>query len=292
MLSASEIQMLERFVLGGRLSSSPGSSPGLRRARLPGAGLEFHEYRPYQPGDDPRSIDWTVEARLRQLVVRVSRIDANARLHVLVDVSASMGIGTPQKLACATRLAAALSYVAIERRDTARVSTFNDAITRHVRPAGGRSQIRRVFSALGRADASGASAIDATLVAYSAAVRGPGLVVILSDFFEAGSRLEGARALLHRGLTPALVQIVAPEEIDPQLSGPTLLFDVEDDTASPLVVDEAAVAAFRARMKDHSESLRAFCLAQGLPWMRVVSSATFTELVSAAERAGLFTHSG
>lgn len=289
MLSADEVHLLDRLVLSGLPASAAGSSSGVRRARQRGAGLEFHEYRHYQPGDDPRSIDWTVEARLQQLVVRVARADGHARLHVLVDVSASMGLGTPQKVACATKLAAALSYVAVERRDVASVSTFCDAITQSVPPAAGRLQTLRVFQMLGAAAASGKSALDRALVTYGAAVRGPGLAVVLSDFLDPGSGLEGVQYLLHRGLTPALVQIVAPEEIEPDISGRTILFDVEDATAAPLVVDEAAVDAYRACMAEHTESLRAFCLTRGLPWMRVESTAGLTEMLSAAERAGVFT---
>jgi uncharacterized protein (DUF58 family) len=287
MLSTSEVHQLERLVLSG-LPTAAGGSSGLRRARQRGSGLEFHEYRPYHAGDDPRSIDWTVDARLQQLVVRVSRADANARLHVLVDVSASMGIGRPSKLAAATKLAAALCYVAVARHEKASVSMFDHAITRHVPATGGTPQLLQVFDMLGCAAASGRSALDRALRAYSGAVRGPGFVVILSDFFGSDSSLAGVQALMHRGMTPALVQIVALEELDPELLEATLLVDIEDAGLAPVLVDDTAVAAYRARMTEHSGSLRAFCRGRGLPWMRIASHATFTDLLFAAEQAGLF----
>src|SRR5690606_37552166 len=75
LLSADEALLLERLTLrGGGFAVSPSPS-GTRRARTRGAGIEFHEFRPYQAGDDPRGIDWTVEARLRQLVVRVPQAE-------------------------------------------------------------------------------------------------------------------------------------------------------------------------------------------------------------------------
>ena len=94
MLAPAEALMLDRLTFGGAASALPATT-GVRRARASGTGVEFHEYRRYQPGDDPRSIDWTVEARLRQLVVRVSRADGHLRLHVLIDTSASMSVGNP-----------------------------------------------------------------------------------------------------------------------------------------------------------------------------------------------------
>jgi uncharacterized protein (DUF58 family) len=286
MLTPTEIHLLERLVLNG-LPVSAGS-PGIRRARQRGAGLEFHEYRPYHAGDDPRAIDWTVEARLQQLVVRVSRADGTACVHVLVDVSASMGIGSPTKLDAATRLAAALCYVAAARRESASVSLFDEVITRHLPASSSRWQALQALHLLGGATAGRRSALDRALAAYSGAAIGPGLAVILSDFFGPGLSLEGVQALLQRGLTPALVQVVASEELTPVLSGATLLFDIEDADARPLVVDESALGAYRQRVAAHSDSLRAFCMDRGLPWLRVESQTAFGDMLSAAEHAGLF----
>src|SRR4029077_20098879 len=102
------------------------TASGLRDAASRGRGIEFQDHRHYQPGDDPRSIDWTIDARLRQLVVRVYRSEAHVRLHVLVDVSRSMSLGSPTKLDFARKLAAALAYVSIGRGDAVGLTTFAD----------------------------------------------------------------------------------------------------------------------------------------------------------------------
>ena len=98
MLTPGEAVLLERLTFGGAVTALP-TAAGVRRARGRGTGAEFHEYRRYQAGDDPRHVDWTVEARLRQLVVRVARADGHLRLHVLVDTSASMGVGRRRRIA-------------------------------------------------------------------------------------------------------------------------------------------------------------------------------------------------
>src|SRR5690606_14031476 len=59
-----ETRVLDRLVLEGGPRAAEPAPGGARRVRARGADLEFHEYRPYQSGDDPRSIDWNVEARL------------------------------------------------------------------------------------------------------------------------------------------------------------------------------------------------------------------------------------
>ena len=287
MLSSEETQTLDRLALLAPPTMALPAASGLRGARLRGAGLEFHEYRHYQPGDDPRSIDWTVEARLRQLVVRVARADGLLSLHTLVDVSRSMATGTPSKLTCATKIAAALCYVSIERRDHAAVSSFTNEVIDHVPPAAGRPQLFRIFKTLESQRASGRSGIDEALIAYGSAIRGPGIVVVLSDFFDARSDLRGLRFLLHRRLLPAVVQVVSDEELHPVFADGTEILDIEDESAVGLVADEAIRKAYEARMAEHSSSLQAFCLQHGLPWVQVTSTASFGQMLSSIESAGL-----
>ena len=289
MLAPHEARLLDRLTVGTGSAAAFASAAGLRRARSRGAGLEFHEYRHYQPGDDPRLIDWTVEARLDQLVVRVAHAQGDLRLHVLLDTSASMGIGTPQKLTCAAKIAAALCYVAVERRDAAGISTFTRTIDSFMPPASGRSQLFRALETLGALAPCGTSDLDAALLHYGAAVRGPGLVVVLSDFFVAGGGLQGLRYLVHRGLTPAVLQIVAPEEAMPLVDDDIELVDVEDIHRPPMIVDDGMVAAYQAALAKQTESLRSFCASLRLPWARLDSTAPFGSVLSVMETAGLFT---
>jgi uncharacterized protein (DUF58 family) len=286
MLTPSEARLLDVMVVGGVSSAIPSSS-SIRRARAQGASGEFHEYRHYQPGDDPRSIDWTVEARLRQLFVRVSRAEGHLALHVLVDSSGPMRLGTPPKIDCASKIAAALCYTAIQGRDSAAFASFDQNLHLPVRARTGRAQLSRIFEALDNLQPSGPSALDAALERYASIARGPGIAVILSDFFDPAYRGSGVQALMYRGLTPALLQIVSREEIDPAIADAVTLLDVEDDGGTPLVVDRDATSRYRERVRRHSEDLRQACLAHSLPWARITSDASFEEILVTLERAGV-----
>lgn len=285
MIAAAEARLLDRLAIGGAPAGT--AAAGSRRTRFHGSGLEFHEYRAYQPGDDPRTIDWVAEARLQQLVVRVSRAEGGARVHLLVDVSASMRLGEPSKLASARHLAAAVCYVAVARREAASVTTWSSTVRAHLGAGSGRHQLVRVMALLDGAVAEGPSSLDEAMHAFGAAVRGPGLAVVLSDFLDAGRNLSGLRYLLHRGLTPAVVQIVAPEDVDPVVAGETEIFDVERDGADRLVVDASVVAAYRQRLAEHCAGLRDFCAGHHLPWAQVSTALPFAEQVARLERAGL-----
>jgi uncharacterized protein (DUF58 family) len=292
MISADEARQLDGLALGASSVSPAATASGLRRTRIRGSGIEFQEFRRYQPGDDPRTIDWTVEARLQQLVVRVSRADGHLRLHLLVDISGSMIAGAPGKIATARKLAAALCYVAIERRDEVGVATFDDTIRAHVEPASGRPQLFRVFETLRAATAGGRSRIDRALIDYGTAARGRGLVVVLSDFFEASGALEGLRFLLYRGFVPAVVQILAPEEVRPEVEEEIELTDLENPSHPPLVVDAGALASYKENLGRECAALGDFCASHGLPWVQVESSDSFEGLLHACRRAGLVARYG
>ena len=287
MFSAEEARVLDRLMLGAGPSAPAAAIAALRRSRVRGAGLEFQEYRHYEPGDDPRSIDWTVEARLRQLVVRVSRADGHVRLHVLVDASASMSLGQPDKWSCARGLAAALCYVAQERRDTAGVAVFDRDIRHYAPPAAGRAQLFRAFGLLDSTRPEGASDVNRALLHYGAAARGPGLAVVISDFFGDELPFDGLQYLQHRGFAPAVVQVVSREELEPVLDGETELVDVERPQAPPLVVDEGAVSRYRARLEAHQAQLAAYCREHAIPCLRLISNSPFSARVAALQGAGL-----
>ena len=287
MFSAEEARILDRLMLGAGPAAPAAATAALRRARVRGAGLEFQEYRHYEPGDDPRAIDWTVEARLRQLVVRVARADGHVRLHVLVDASASMSVGEPDKWSCARGLAAALCYVAQERRDTAGVAIFDEDVRRHVPPAAGRAQLFRAFGLLETTRPDGGSDANRSLLHYGAAARGPGLAVVISDFFSDPLPIDGLQYLRHRGLVPAVVQVVSRDELEPAFDGDTELVDVERPESPALVVDHGTVARYQVRLEAHRAQLAAYCREQGIPCLRVVSDSSFSARVAALQGAGL-----
>ena len=285
-LNPGDTGLLERLTLGATATAVRPSAAGVRRTRGRGPGTEFQEYRPYQPGDDLRTVDWTVEARLHQLVVRVPRAQEHVRLHILIDISASMRIGTPAKLSCATRAAAALCYVAARRKDAVGVSTFRDRVCSYMPPAEGRASLLRTLEALATLESAEPSDIDRALQHYAAAAAGPGIALVLSDYFEPGGGLRGLQYLMYRGLTPVVVQVVAREEVAPNLTDETELVDIERPDAS-LAIDPAVVADYRRRLGDHEASLRGFCAAHGCPWVRLVSDMSFAQMIGALQSGGV-----
>src|SRR3954469_14651069 len=129
------IEIVARWIVDGFMS-------GLHRSPRKGFSVEFAEYRPYQPGDDLRYIDWKIAARSDRWVVRQYEEETNLRASVVLDVSRSMAWtgedmrrgrdaaapGRLTKLAYAERLTAALALLFLRQRDAVGLVRFDDRI--------------------------------------------------------------------------------------------------------------------------------------------------------------------
>jgi uncharacterized protein (DUF58 family) len=292
MLTPDEVRQLDRLSLGSvAVPPTPGLI-GARVARVRGYGADLHDYRRYEPGDDPRTIDWNIYARLRQLVVRVSRADAHVVLHLLLDSSRSMAIGAPDKLSCAKRLAAALAYIALQQHDRVAVAAFDHSLRERVGPGTGRLHARRVLDVLAGLTPAGRSSTGSALRDYGASAHGPGLAVVLSDFFEDDDPRAGLRQLLRSGIVPAVVQVVADEELDPSIDGEVELLDIEQPDLTPVLVDGRSVAEYRLELRRLAATLVEFCATHGVPWMQVRSSHGFGQLLQSCVSAHLLARRG
>jgi uncharacterized protein (DUF58 family) len=262
-----ELEALRRRLV---VRAASGSS-GERRSRRRGSSAEFEDHRPYSPGDDPRRIDWAAFARTGEPVVKLFRAEEDAVVRLLVDASASMKFGEPTKFEAARRFAAALGYMALAGAERAQLFGLREGRLEARPSSRGRGGMGRLLRELGALEAAGtgglASAIDQTL---RHAPR-PGLLVVVSDFFDPGpvtASLARARAAGH---ALGLVQVAAAEEISPSLEGDLLLVDAETDHAVELSADADALNAYLRRFEGLSASLDAFARRHGATYVRMRS---------------------
>lgn len=112
-----------------------------------GQGMNFEEVREYQPGDEIRSIDWNVTARLSQPYVKVFTEERELTLVLMVDLSASGNYGSDNfsKREIAAEIAATLAFSAIGNNDRVALILFTDKVELFVPPGKGRSHVLRVI---------------------------------------------------------------------------------------------------------------------------------------------------
>jgi len=115
-----------------------------------GRGMAFSEVREYQYGDDVRTIDWNVSARLNHPYVKIFEEERELTVMLLIDVSASNLFGTNNQLKqeLITEIAAVLSFSAIQNNDKVGVIFFSDKIEKFIPPKKGTSHILRIIRTL------------------------------------------------------------------------------------------------------------------------------------------------
>src|SRR3954464_7170240 len=115
------IEIVARWIVDGFVA-------GLHRSPRKGFSVEFAEFRPYQPGDDLRYIDWKIVARSGRYVIKQFEEETNLRATIVLDVSRSMAwTGSPArltKLAYAERLAACLALLLLRQHDAVGLVRF------------------------------------------------------------------------------------------------------------------------------------------------------------------------
>lgn len=248
--------MLDRYGLSSRALSH---QSGERSSREPGQSVEFHDFRPYQPGDELRYVDWRVYARTGRLYTRLYEADRAVRLHLLLDTSGSMGVGG--KSGFAKTVVQLLGYVA--QRDAPTQLHLLDG--RSSRPAQGMVGMRETWRFVDEAPRMAGSAPGAITGLKQFALtlptlRGQALVIAVSDLFEDAPIQPTLTALRARGVDVAFLQVVAAADLEP----PDGLLELNDtETSARLPVGSDEVRAYREEVKRYLERTRTAILKAG-----------------------------
>jgi uncharacterized protein (DUF58 family) len=216
------------------------------RARGSGAGFEFEGYREYQPGDDPREIDWDLLAREPERVaVRVRRSEQGALWQLLLDDSASMGLGARGKLQCAAELALTVAAWGLFEGASVTLAASSGARAPLAEQIGELPEVARWLESL---VAQGGTQLPA---------RSPSLraqhVFVFSDFSQPTAAL--ARLVPRAGTRLLAVEILSPEEREPPEAGEWLLVDPESGAQRRLSASPERAAEYRRALEARSQQL-------------------------------------
>ncbi|MBR1480421.1 MAG: DUF58 domain-containing protein [Paludibacteraceae bacterium] len=123
---------------------------GEYHSQFKGRGMAFSEVREYQPGDDVRSIDWNVTARLNKPYIKVFEEERELTVMLLVDVSGSRNFGTltQTKRDMIAQVAATLAFSTIENNDKVGVIFFSDRIEKYIPAKKGKSHVLHIIREL------------------------------------------------------------------------------------------------------------------------------------------------
>jgi uncharacterized protein (DUF58 family) len=272
-----QLEIIARKVFRGQLR-------GERITRRRGRGLEFSDFRAYQPGDDLRYIDWNVSARLDRLFLKLHSADEDMALHVVVDSSASMALGEPSKFDQCRRLAAAFAYLGLANLDRVTLSFVASAPALSSRPLRGRRQMLRALEFLIANEPAGQTNFDLSLRTLAAAIPRRGMVLVLSDLLSpeavAGDSLwAGVKALRRAGHDVMMIQVLDENEIVPPLDGPLELVDSETGELLRLSADDSLRDAYLRYLDKVLDELQARARREGVSYLRVSNHIDFEDVV-------------
>lgn len=269
----------ERLVFVSRRPARAGVG-GEHRSRRPSPSTDYVDYRPYQPGDDFRRVDWNVFGRLGSLQVKVTEGRERLELVLVLDCSSSMAFGAPDKLTFATQLVAALAHVGLARSDAVQLACLDQAATTSTGPTttrgatawGGRGRMPEVVEALSAIAPVGRVDLNAGLNACVPADARRSLVIVVSDLLTPAGVADGLHAL-HTARTDVVVlHVVSPDELQPDFSGEVELVDAETGGLLELGVTLETLAAYRVRLAAWLAERQADCTSRGMRYVRLATN--------------------
>jgi uncharacterized protein (DUF58 family) len=240
---------------------------GLHRSHSRGAGLEFAQYRAYEPGDELRQIDWKLYARSDKFFVREAERESPVAAWVLVDISASMGQADAtrpdySRLDAAKAITAAIADLAMQQGDRFGFIALGDAGLTLLPPATGLRQRDRLLLDLLALRPARAFAADGQLGPVWERIGANDLVILLSDCFDDGA-VALAEKLAAAGRETLVIEMLTAAERDFPFDRGYRFRDPE--TGEELLADGAALRAeFLARFGEARAALHGRLEAAGI----------------------------
>jgi uncharacterized protein (DUF58 family) len=265
-------------VYGGDLSAA-------RRSKEVGSGIEFADRREYQVGDDPRYLDWKAYARLDRVLLRLFEEEKDLRVHILLDRSTSMQVGSPSKILAVKRVAAALAYIVLANLDRVAISLFAESIDEFMPPARGKARIHTILESLRTLEADGKTDIASSAMELTSREKRRGLVFILSDFLVPGGVMEALDRLRYHGHEVTLIRTVSALDREPDVSGEVEILDAETGRRLRAVVTPAVLRRYRERFEAIGKEVETAALNKGARLVSISSEDPFDDHIAQILRA-------
>ncbi|PPK51953.1 DUF58 domain-containing protein [Marinobacter persicus] len=196
---------------------------GLKQSRQRGRGMTFAEVRPYQPGDDIRSIDWRVTARRQSPHTKIYEEERERPVLLVADLGPTLffaSTGAYKQVRCA-QLSALLAWLALRAGDQVGGLVFNETTLEVVRPARRKKSVLRLLDHLARqqhqpgsapANATPANRLDVALAEARRVAHTGSRIFVISDFMTPGENTRNLLGQLGRHNTVTAIRIQDPLE--------------------------------------------------------------------------------
>lgn len=269
---------------------------GLYAGRHPspqrGRSVEFTDYRPFTPGDEPSAIDWKVYGRSDKLFVKLFEHQTDMTLHLVVDGSASMGyagvrgragraesrvsdLGPDSKYDHACRLAAAIAFLTTARQDRVSFAVARDGLADFQRPQASPAHVIKILAAMERMKPAGEAHLAGALGELAARVKQRGLVIVFSDLLDDPEPvLKSLSLFTHRGGEAVLFHILHGDELKLPALEEAIFTDSETRGRLSLNIPDIR-PAYEKRLRRFLDGWSAACRTRGFDYQLVNTSINY-----------------
>ena len=244
---------------------------GMQATPAAGFTREFKDHRHYTPGDDFRSIDWRLFARLEKPFIRIFEEVQEFHVHILLDRSGSMIEPYGQKRVTALQTAVALAYLALLGQHRVSIHSLGDGLRRETQPLKGQGHVHFVLKQMAELSFGGITDLIGSLKAFRPSRDRRGIVFVISDLL-GRSPEQSTEALLQATRWPAethVIHVLHPEEMKPDLQGEIRLLDVETHEVRRIWMTKREQTRYAKAFEQFMEDIQRFCMRRKIdyfPW--------------------------
>lgn len=219
-----------------------------------GTGLEFDDVRPYQYGDDIRTIDWNVSAKGHGTFVKTFREEKEQTIFFIVDVSASQEIGTPgkTKFDIATEICGVLALSGAKESSQVGLICYSDEREKYLRPKKGLAQAYEIIASLTRIRPKSSKTNLSGAIAFALnSIKRRSVIIMISDFVDE-NYFTNLRSLARKH-DLVLIQVSDNRETNlPKLG----IIPVLDKESKKTIWVNTSFGDFRSRIMKHHDERR------------------------------------
>ena len=258
---------------------------GGRKSRSHGNSVEFSDFREYFLGDDIRRIDWNVYARSEKYFIKLFTDERQMHNRIMIDCSASMACGQPEKAQAALKIAAAFGYLSVCSMDRVSYELMKDGKTEELGfTITNKDTFYRAAQKLETTDFEGETDLEKSIVNMKTPGYDDGLTIIISDFLTESNWKKAIDFLMFQRREILMIQVLSPDELFPNLDGRIQMIDSEaagpgDDRNMRIVMTKKLVKAYQRAFDEYEQELIDFCASRNVTFFTVSSEDSIEKVI-------------
>ena len=259
--------------------NNAGMFGGNRKSKTYGSSCEFADYRDYVPGDDITKIDWNAYARFDKLYQKLYLDERQMHTRIYIDASRSMAYGNAEKGRQCLKLAAILAYMSLNEMEKVSIYIIHgNQVTELIGNMIGKNAYYERINLLNTVEFEGDCCITEALMPERVG-RGDGMSILISDFLTDSNYETAIDKLADSRRDILCIQVLARDELNPQLRGKMHLFDSENERLFyRKKIDRDIIKAYKAALEYATNRIREYCAARGADYMLVAADQDLGEV--------------